>query len=62
MAQLNPKEVKAARAEKKGYVRKKDVWTKITRAEVQSRGLQGIKVRRIDINKGGGHVESQVQE
>eukprot|EP00973_Karenia_brevis_P019223 2634933-Karenia_brevis.AAC.1 len=41
-----------ARAREMEYVRNKQVWTKITRAEAVRKGWKIVKVRWIDINKG----------
>ena len=49
---LDRKRVQKARAEEIEYVRSKNVWTKITRAEAQRQGMRIIKSRWIDINKG----------
>ena len=49
---LDPKQVRMARLQEIGYIRKKNVWTWITRAEAVQRGIKIVKTRWIDINKG----------
>ena len=49
---LDKRKVQMARAEEIGYVRSKNVWTKIPRSEAQRLGYKVIKTRWIDINKG----------
>ena len=49
---LDSKKVQDARREEIEYVRQKNVWTKMTRAEALRHGYQVIKTRWIDINKG----------
>eukprot|EP00973_Karenia_brevis_P040575 5612454-Karenia_brevis.AAC.1 len=49
---LDAGKVMEARAREMEFVKKKQVWTKITRAEAIRRGWKIIKVRWIDINKG----------
>ena len=49
---LDRKKVEEARKEEMDYVRNKQVWKKIPRAEAARRGCKVIKTRWIDINKG----------
>ena len=56
-AQLDFKKVMEARAEEIMYAEKKHVWKKITRAEARRQGLNIIKTRWIDINKGDAQRE-----
>ena len=49
---LDPKEVQQARMKEIGYIREKEVWTKIPRKEAVRRGLKIIQTRWIDVNKG----------
>ena len=49
---LDRERVQAARAEEIEYIRQKNVWTKIDRAEAIRRGYQVVKTRWVDINKG----------
>ena len=49
---LDKAQVQKARIEELEYVRSKNVWTKITRAEAQRQGMKIVKSRWIDINKG----------
>ena len=51
-AELDAKEVRAARMTEIGYARRKNVWTKIRRSEAVRRGWKIIKTKWIDINKG----------
>ena len=51
-ASLDPLEVGRARRLEIEYARRKQVWTKITRAEARRRMLKIIKVMWIDVNKG----------
>ena len=44
--------VQAARREEIEYVRSKNVWTKVPRAEAARQGMKVVKTRWIDINKG----------
>lgn len=50
--ELSPSAVAAARAKELEYVRKKQVWQAIPRAEAQRRGMKVINTRWVDINKG----------
>lgn len=50
--ELDPREVVKARAKEMSYVRAKQVWKKVPRAEAARRGLKVIQTRWIDINKG----------
>ena len=50
--QLDAKGVKFARQKEMQYVSEEPVWVKMTRADAKSRGLNIIKARWIDTNKG----------
>ena len=50
--QLDRGKVKEARQKEIEYVRKKDVWIKITRRQAIANDWEIIKIRWIDINKG----------
>ena len=50
--QLDPAEVRRARAKEMNYVQEKKVWAKIPRTEAERNGWKIIQTRWIDINKG----------